>query len=647
MDFVIDIVAKLIPALLTAAIAVITTGAIWIGANLAVYQAHKEWSRFQALLSGGLAFVGVAIVSGNRAIDALVWKDEGTWLRLLGFLVLPTIVAAIVVGLVLGAGQLQRSQQLPVMVGVGAAIGAVLGIMFEGPAQPGLNILALLLWLAIPIAIAFGYASLRRIDPVRPVLAVAAFGWLAGWFVGGETGGGSSASAAIALAVPLALIGARSSLGEVPTGQALRRMDETARRVIFLGPAVIFIFGALVVPTISTIILSMKGRDGEKTVWFDNYQEIFTATGGSSPTFNVDKWSDFFTSNLTLVALVLLVFGVGFGLYSGNKQGYGFGRSGGSIAPIAAGVFLGATALMTVLRGTLFNNIWWVFTVTLMSTGMGLAIAVLSDGARFEKVAKAFIFMPMAISFVGATIIWRFMYISRPPGQSQTGVMNRLWVALGDLSTSESWPKVVATIVIALVLAGLVLIAVQGFKDNRSSTVGGALGSLLVFGYLSFEFLRSSLGGINGETNVDFILFVQNAPWNNVFLMVVLIWIQTGFAMVILSAAIKAVPNEFIEAASVDGATESQIFWRVTLPQIAPTIGVVTTTIMVLVMKVFDIVKVMTNGQFGTQVLANDMFTKAFSNFNQGLGAALAVLIFVLILPIMVLNVRRMQQAEV
>jgi alpha-glucoside transport system permease protein len=127
----------------------------------------------------------------------------------------------------------------------------------------------------------------------------------------------------------------------------------------------------------------------------------------------------------------------------------------------------------------------------------------------------------------------------------------------------------------------------------------------------------------------------------------VLIWIQTGFAMVILSAAIKAVPNEFIEAASVDGATESQIFWRVTLPQIAPTIGVVTTTIMVLVMKVFDIVKVMTNGQFGTQVLANDMFTKAFSNFNQGLGAALAVLIFVLILPIMVLNVRRMQQAEV
>ena len=507
--------------------------------------------------------------------------------------------------------------------------------------------MALLLWLAIPIAIAFGYASLRRIDPVRPVLAVAAFGWLAGWFVGGETGGGSSASAAIALAVPLALIGARSSLGEVPTGQALRRMDETARRVIFLGPAVIFIFGALVVPTISTIILSMKGRDGEKTVWFDNYQEIFTATGGSSPTFNVDKWSDFFTSNLTLVALVLLVFGVGFGLYSGNKQGYGFGRSGGSIAPIAAGVFLGATALMTVLRGTLFNNIWWVFTVTLMSTGMGLAIAVLSDGARFEKVAKAFIFMPMAISFVGATIIWRFMYISRPPGQSQTGVMNRLWVALGDLSTSESWPKVVATIVIALVLAGLVLIAVQGFKDNRSSTVGGALGSLLVFGYLSFEFLRSSLGGINGETNVDFILFVQNAPWNNVFLMVVLIWIQTGFAMVILSAAIKAVPNEFIEAASVDGATESQIFWRVTLPQIAPTIGVVTTTIMVLVMKVFDIVKVMTNGQFGTQVLANDMFTKAFSNFNQGLGAALAVLIFVLILPIMVLNVRRMQQAEV
>lgn len=126
--------------------------------------------------------------------------------------------------------------------------------------------------------------------------------------------------------------------------------------------------------------------------------------------------------------------------------------------------------------------------------------------------------------------------------------------------------------------------------------------------------------------------------------MVIFIWIQTGFSMVILSAAIKAVPTELIEAAKIDGATTSQVFWRVTLPQIATTIGVVVTTLIVGVMKVYDIVKVTTNGQFGTQVLANQMFQEAFSNINKGYGAALAILIFVAVLPIMIFNIRRMQR---
>ena len=126
--------------------------------------------------------------------------------------------------------------------------------------------------------------------------------------------------------------------------------------------------------------------------------------------------------------------------------------------------------------------------------------------------------------------------------------------------------------------------------------------------------------------------------------MVVLIWIQTGFAMVILSAAIQSVPDEILEAARVDGATASQVFWRVTLPQIAPTIGVVVTTIIVLVMKVFDVVKVMTNSNFGTQVLANDMYNQAFNARNTGRGAALAMLIFISVVPVMVGNIRRMQR---
>ena len=140
------------------------------------------------------------------------------------------------------------------------------------------------------------------------------------------------------------------------------------------------------------------------------------------------------------------------------------------------------------------------------------------------------------------------------------------------------------------------------------------------------------------------IFFVQDQPFNNVWLMVILIWIQTGFAMVIMSAAIKAVPTELIEAAKVDGATESQVFWRVTLPQIRTTIGVVVTTLIVLVMKVYDIVKVVTNGNFGSQVLANDMFEEAFLFSNTGVGAALAVILFVSVLPVMVLNIRRMQR---
>ncbi len=120
------------------------------------------------------------------------------------------------------------------------------------------------------------------------------------------------------------------------------------------------------------------------------------------------------------------------------------------------------------------------------------------------------------------------------------------------------------------------------------------------------------------------IEFLAETPFNNMWLMVILIWIQTGFAMVIFSSAIKAVPTELTEAAEIDGATESQVFWRVTLPQILPTIGVVVTTLIVLVMKVFDIVKVTTNGQFGTQVIANQMFDAISIQQNFGLGAALA-----------------------
>ena len=141
------------------------------------------------------------------------------------------------------------------------------------------------------------------------------------------------------------------------------------------------------------------------------------------------------------------------------------------------------------------------------------------------------------------------------------------------------------------------------------------------------------------------MLFLQEGPFNNMWLMVILIWIQTGFAMVILSSAIKAVPTELTEAAKIDGATEAQIFWRVTVPQIAPTIGVVVTTLIVTVMKVFDIVKVTTNGNFGTQVIANQMFTSARSATRTRASARRwPSMLFISVLPVMWINIRRMQR---
>jgi alpha-glucoside transport system permease protein len=263
-------------------------------------------------------------------------------------------------------------------------------------------------------------------------------------------------------------------------------------------------------------------------------------------------------------------------------------------------------------------------------------------------VAKSIIFLPMAISFVGAAIIWRFMYIARPETKSQTGVLNSIWVGLGQLSNSGT-AKYIVVAVLLLLVAGLAFLAYRGWRGGAPGVMLGSIVTALPLLWIVWRFLGPGIGGFEqnsaGETIADTILFLQEAPMNNIWLMVVLIWIQTGFTMVIFSAAIKGVPHDLIEAAKVDGATESQTFWRVIIPQIATTIGVVVTTLIVLVMKVFDIVKVMTNGNFDTQVLANEMWQRAFTELDQGLGSAVAVVLFMSVLPIMYINIRRMQRA--
>jgi alpha-glucoside transport system permease protein len=219
---------------------------------------------------------------------------------------------------------------------------------------------------------------------------------------------------------------------------------------------------------------------------------------------------------------------------------------------------------------TLGNTLIWVVVVPTVATAIGLGYAVFIDKSRGEKYFKALVFMPMAISFVGAGIIWRFVYDYRAAGNDQIGLLNQIVVWFG------------------------------------------------------------------GQP----VQWLQTSPINTFLLIIVMIWIQTGFAMVILSAAIKGIPTEQVEAAELDGTNAWQRFTNVTLPGIRGSLVVVITTISIATLKVFDIVRTMTAGNFNTSVIANEMYTQAFRAGEQGRGAALAIVLFLMVLPIVIYNVR-------
>jgi alpha-glucoside transport system permease protein len=414
--------------------------------------------------------------------------------------------------------------------------------------------------------------------------------------------------------------------------------------VIFIAPALLFIFATLVVPAIRTLYLSFFDAKSEEFVRLDNYVDSFQDKG----TWNPTNWTSMFTSRLFYIGVVLLGISVVVAMIAKRRTGRAVELGNPTVPPLLIGFFFVAFAAFTAFRGTIVNNLWWVLTVVFASTSMGLAVAVLADRAKNEKLAKSLIFMPLAVSLVGASVIWRFMYAPRDASVEQTGLLNALWVGLGRLSTGSGIPTIVVAIVTGVALLALIVVLARALvRREYGKAVLPGVGALLV-GWFFFRYIGSGVGGfvVNaaGQTVPKPIAFVQESPFNNVWLMVILIWIQTGFAMVILSAAIKAVPDEIIEAARMDGASPSQIFWRVTLPQIATTIGVVVTTLIVTVMKVFDIVKVVTNGNFDTQVLANDMYNQAFSAGNRGRGSALAIILLVSVLPVMIYNIRRMQR---
>ena len=226
--------------------------------------------------------------------------------------------------------------------------------------------------------------------------------------------------------------------------------------------------------------------------------------------------------------------------------------------------------MLTALR----NNALWLVLATGGSVAIGLVIATLVDRVKREALAKTFIFLPLAISMVGAAVIWRFVYAWAPPGQPQIGLANAVWTSSGN----------------------------------------------------------------------DPVAWLQVPTLNTFALILIMVWLQTGFAMVVLSAAIKGVPTEVIEAARIDGARESQVFFRVIVPMIRGSIITVATTIAIAVLKVFDIVFVTTGGRFESDVIANLMFTEFFRFRNFGHASALAVILFLAVVPLMVINVRNLRR---
>ena len=245
-------------------------------------------------------------------------------------------------------------------------------------------------------------------------------------------------------------------------------------------------------------------------------------------------------------------------------------------------IFVGLSNYVTVFTEpfmlvTFRNNLLWLVFGAGFTVLLGLAIAAFADRSRHEKIAKTIIFMPMAISLVGAGVIWKFIYAVKDPSEAQIGLLNAIVVTFGG--EPQAW-----------------------------------------------------------------ITLLQ--PWNNLFLIVIVVWLQTGYAMVLFSAAIKAVPTDMLEAARIDGAGELRIFFSIVIPSIKTTLIAVSATVVIFTLKIFDIVLVMTGGQFGTDVIATQFYNQYFVNRNAGLGSAIAIILLAAVMPVIIYNIRHFNKNE-
>jgi alpha-glucoside transport system permease protein len=298
---------------------------------------------------------------------------------------------------------------------------------------------------------------------------------------------------------------------------------------VFVGPAIVLLLWFLALPVLRTFWLSLFNRDGPPIGWLD--------------------WSDL----------------------------------SGSLAALS-GRFVGLNNYVAVFTDRLMmeafrNNIMWIVFGATLTVIVGLLIAVLADRSSFERLGKSAIFLPMAISFVGAGVIWNFIYEVRPVNAPQIGLLNAIVVGLGG--NPQPWPAWTAI-----------------------------------------------------------------TPWNNLFLIVIVIWLQVGYAMTLFSAALKGIPSDLMEAGRVDGANEIQIFFKIMVPYIMGTIITVSTTVVIFTLKVFDVVWVMTGGQFGTEVIATQFYRQSFTARNSGYGSAIAIVLLLAIVPVMIYNLKQFREQE-
>jgi alpha-glucoside transport system permease protein len=321
-------------------------------------------------------------------------------------------------------------------------------------------------------------------------------------------------------------VGGVALLYWVFNGIVERLPDQWTERLqpfVFVGPAIAILFWYLALPSVRTFYLSLFGRDGP-------------------------------------------------------PGGVGFFASFGSSAFVGLQNYV-AVFSQRIMTEALRNNLMWIVFGSTGSVALGLLVATLADRSRFERSAKSLIFLPMAISFVGASVIWNFMYEVKPATEPQIGLLNALLVGLGG----------------------------QPFAFDKAASI---------------------------------------QPWNNLFLIIIVIWLQAGYAMVLFSAALKGIPGEIIEASRVDGATEVQTFFRIMIPYIMGTIITVWTTVIIFTLKIFDVVWVMTGGQFGTHVIATQFYRQSFTARNSGYGSAIAIVLLVTVIPVMIYNLRQFRQQE-